>query len=136
MAIRANCTFKFAIVGDGRNETLVRQPLASNADFTVMTGGAVSLNSPAMFTKVVLQPGWNQLIDPAAYITTPMARNYFALIPPTGSTFAKVLAGATTDVGVSMATNVPLVLGLPAGAVNLYVYNAGATAETCGSWNW
>lgn len=143
MSKRANCTFKFCIQGNGRNETLVRQPLATNPDFSVVTGGAVSLNSPAMMTQVCLEPGWNQLIDPAAYLQSPMARSYYGLFAAAGASGAEpalppslTLAGSTMDVGVGLIPGAPLVLALPPGPVSLYVYNWGASPLVCDQWNW
>lgn len=136
MSKRANVVFRFEIRGNGRDEVLVRQPLATNSDATVVTGGAVSLQSPGSMTQVSLAVGWNQLVDPAAYLPAPMARNYMALIPPPTSTTPKVLAGATTDAGVSLVPGMPLVLRLPPGAVTMYVLNAGATLEVCDYWVW
>ena len=134
MAKYATIRFRFEIVGNGRNEVLSRQPLSTNSDLTIAAPGVVSFNSPGMLTQVVLAVGWNQLIDPASYLAPPMKRNYFALIPPPTSTTAKVLAGSTADLGVSLVPNMPLVLALPTGAVSMYVYNAGSTAEVCDSW--
>lgn len=135
MSIRANSTFKFLLQGDGVNETIVRQPLSTNPDYTLVTGGAVSMYSPATRSKLLLQPGWSQLLDPAAYVQAPMARNYYALTWPAGSTTPWAIAGATTDAAVGMNPGMPMALGL-AGAVPIYIYIPGATAVPAMAWSW
>jgi hypothetical protein len=134
--LHGSCVFKFVIQGNGRNETIVKQPLSTSADFSVIAGGAVSLQSPGMMSRLTLQQGWNQIVDPAAYIASPMARSYFALVPPVGSTNKKVVAGSTLDVGVSVNPALATVLALPPGPVGLYVYSDGATGEVCDAWWW
>jgi hypothetical protein len=130
MAKQVKVGFRFVIQGDGVNITLSRQPLTSNADFSQVTSGAVNINSPAIVSKMTLQPGWNQILDPANYLTAPMVRNYLDFFPPATSVIAKTLAGSTTDTGVALAPNVPMRLALPAGGVTMYMFLAGATAET------
>jgi hypothetical protein len=135
MARMVNVRFRIRIIGNGRDETIFRQPMQANADFTQVTSGAVTLNSCATFTQTMLQPGWNQLVDEQAYLTAPTTRSYFTLQPPVGSTFPKVLAGATTDVGVSLVPNGKLRLALPRGPVSIYIYQGGPTAEPCDRWD-
>ena len=137
MSKLANVVFRFEIRGNGRDEILVRQPLSANANLTVVTGGAVSLQSPGMMTQITLPAqSWTMVLDPAVYLALPMARNYVALIPPQNSVIPKVLAGATTDVGVSLVPGLPLVLALPVAPSTMYVLNAGATLEICDFWSW
>jgi hypothetical protein len=133
MALQAKITFKFLIQGNGRNETIVQQPLAPNPNYALATQGAASYNSPALFAQLVIDPGWNQIVDPATYLTPPMARSYFAMLygSTTGQSYPPgtlTLAGATTDDGIGIAVGQPMFLALPAGVVGLYLYNPGATS--------
>ena len=145
MAKHAKIIFKFCIQGDGRNETLTKQPLTPNSDFSISTEGSVSLNSPSLLGQVTLQPGWNQIVDPAYYLLAPVTRNYVALIVPgmaPGQTMpggqtlppSVTMAGATTDVGVGIIPGAPVFLGLPSGPASIYMYNWGNYAFTYSTW--
>lgn len=139
MALQAKIVFRFLIQGNGRNETIVQQPLSPNPDYALATQGAVSYHSPALFAQLVIDPGWNQIVDPATYLTPPMSRNYFAMLygSTTGQSYPPgtlTLAGATTDDGIGIATGQPMVLALPAGVVPLYLYNPGATSFIVDTW--
>ncbi len=145
MATQAKVIFRFRIEGDGRNETLQSQPLSPNADFTISTGGAVSYASPALLGQLTLQPGWNQVVDPAAYLLSPTVRNYVALICPgyvQGATMANgqtlppslTLAGATTDGGIGLIPGAPIFLGLPQGPSAVFLYNWGQYSVTLNTW--
>jgi hypothetical protein len=142
MAKRAKCIFRFTIQGNGRNETLTKQPLGPNADFSQSTDGNVSLNSPALLGQFTFQPGWNQVIDPATYLLSPMQRNFLLMWLPgftlNGQTIppSMTLAGSTLDGGVGITPAAPIVLGLPAGVGPVYIYNSGSYPITYDTWTW
>ena len=145
MAKHAKLIFRFRIQGDGRDECLVNQPLSPSADFTISTEGAVSLYSPSLLGQVTLQPGWNQIVDPASYLLAPVTRNYLALIVPgaapgqtmpNGQTLPPsiTIAGATTDGGVGIIPGAPVFFGLPQGPVSIFMYNWGNYPFTYSTW--
>lgn len=133
----ANICMQLTVQGNGRNDRLQFQPLTPSTFSTYAPPGALTQTSPAKMTKVRLKGGalgvTTTQIVPAQFGGLPLY--YVILVPPVGSTNLKTLAGATSDVGVPLRADWPLIFANPTpNGPWPTIYVAANSDEVCDLW--
>lgn len=127
----ANLTMSICLTGGPRPVTVTRTPFSPNSFSAAQTSppAALSTSSQAICMKMQLQAGNNTIVLPGAYLTGFSGPYYFILVPPSASTNSKSLRGATTDQGVYLVPNVPLVFAFPPNPTPMFIWSGAA--ELC-----
>jgi hypothetical protein len=128
MSKLANLCLNISVTGGGRHDNITRIPIQPLTASNTSPPGLLSTNSPAIFSQVSLSSG-NNVVSTTVFGYVPV---YLVLVPPTGSTITKILRGANTDTGVTLANTLPVVLAITPITGNIIINSSGS--ETLNSW--